>query len=133
MRNMNQKIVLIEDNERNLQLFTAVLELIPNIEILTETRGYKGLDLIKTTIPHLIILDVDLPEINGIDICIELRKLEKFKKTPILAVTSFAMKGDKERIMQAGFNEYFSKPIKISEFRLAVKNYLEKGTSGTLD
>jgi len=123
---MKQKIIIIEDNERNLQLFTAVLELIPDIEIITETRGSKGLGLIKSTIPALIILDIDLPEMNGIDICIELRKLEKFKKTPIIAVTSFAMKGDKERIMQAGFNDYFSKPIKISEFREVVNHYLKK-------
>jgi two-component system cell cycle response regulator DivK len=123
---MKQKLIIIEDNKRNLELFTAVLELIPDIDIVTETRGRKGFDLIKSIFPDLIILDVDLPDMNGIDICIELRKLEKFKKTPIIAVTSFAMKGDKERIMQAGFNEYFSKPIKISEFREVVKNYLKK-------
>ncbi len=59
---------------------------------------------------------------SGIDICKELRKIEKFKDIPIVAVTSFAMKGDKERILQASFNEYISKLININEFRQIVQN-----------
>ena len=107
-----------------MKLFRAILKLIPDVEILEETRGDSGLELVKSGNPDLVILDIQLPEISGIDICIELRKIEKFKEIPIIAVTSFAMKGDRERILSAGFTEYISKPIKVNEFREMVKGYL---------
>lgn len=121
---MTKNVYVIEDNEKNMKLFRAILKLIPDIGIFEETRGDLGLELIKSGDPDLIILDIQLPEMSGIDICIELRKIEKFKKIPILAVTSFAMKGDKERILSAGFDEYISKPIKVNDFRELVKNFL---------
>jgi len=108
-----------------MKLFRAILKLIPEVEIFEETRGDLGLELVKSGNPNLVILDIQLPEISGIDICTELRKIEKFKKIPIIAVTSFAMKGDRERILSAGFNEYISKPIKVKEFREMVKSYLK--------
>ena len=119
-----KKVYVVEDNEKNMKLFRAILKIIPDIEIFEETRGDLGLELIKSGNPDLVILDIQLPEMNGIEICSELRKIEKFKDTPIIAVTSFAMKGDKERIMEAGFNQYVSKPIKVQEFREVVKKYL---------
>ena len=122
---MIKSVYVIEDNEKNMKLFRAILKLIPDVEVFEETSGELGLELIKSGNPDLIILDIQLPEISGIDICIELRKIEKFKEIPIIAVTSFAMKGDKERILSAGFNEYISKPIKVNEFRELVKTYLK--------
>ncbi|MCJ7651631.1 MAG: response regulator [Candidatus Lokiarchaeota archaeon] len=119
-----KKVYVVEDNEKNMKLFRAILKIIPDIEISEETRGDLGFELIKSGNPDLVILDIQLPEMNGIEICSELRKIEKFKDTPIIAVTSFAMKGDKERIMEAGFNQYVSKPIKVQEFREVVKKYL---------
>ena len=119
-----KKVYVIEDNEKNMKLFRAILKLIPNIEIFEETQGDLGFELIKSGNPDLIILDIQLPKMNGIDICRELRKLKKYEKTPIIAVTSFAMKGDKERIMSAGFNNYIAKPIKVQEFRELISNYL---------
>ncbi len=122
---MTKNVYVVEDNEKNMKLFRAILKLIPGIKIFEETRGDTGLELIKTNDPDLIILDIQLPEISGIEICVELRKIEKFKETPIIAVTSFAMKGDKDRILSAGFNEYISKPIRVNEFRNLIKSYLE--------
>ena len=121
---MTKNVYVIEDNEKNMKLFRAILNLIPEIAIFEEMRGDTGLDLIKSGNPDLVILDIQLPELSGIEICIELRKIEKFKNTPIIAVTSFAMKGDKDRILSAGFSEYISKPIRVSDFRELVKNYL---------
>ena len=121
---MTKNVYVIEDNEKNMKLFRAILNLIPEITIFEEMRGDTGLDLIKSGNPDLVILDIQLPELSGIEICIELRKIEKFKNTPIIAVTSFAMKGDKDRILSAGFSEYISKPIRVNDFRELVKNYL---------
>jgi CheY-like chemotaxis protein len=121
---MTKNVYVIEDNEKNMKLFRAVLKLIPDINIFEETSGDLGLELIMSGNPDLIILDIQLPEISGIDICKKLRESDAFKDTPIIAVTSFAMKGDKDRILSAGFNEYISKPIKINDFRELVKAYL---------
>ena len=121
---MAKKIYVVEDNEKNMKLFKAVLNTIPDIEILAETHGTRAFEKIKENCPDLIILDIQLPEMSGIDICTELRKIEKYKDTPIIAVTSFAMKGDKERIMNAGFNDYISKPINIQSFRETIQNII---------
>lgn len=124
MVNKMKRVFVVEDNEKNMKLFRAILKIIPDIEVFEETRGDLGFELIKSGNPDIVILDIQLPEMNGIEICSELRKLDKFKDTPIIAVTSFAMKGDKERIMDAGFTQYVSKPIKVQEFREVVKKYL---------
>ena len=122
---MTKNVYVIEDNEKNMKLFKAILKLIPNVGVFEETRGDLGLELIKSGNPDLIILDIQLPEMSGMDICAELRKIKKFKEIPIIAVTSFAVKGDKERILSVGFNEYISKPIKVNDFRELVKKFLK--------
>jgi len=121
---MTKNVYVIEDNIKNMKLFKAILKLIPDIKIFSETRGDLGLELIKSGNPDLIILDIQLPEISGIDIAKELRNIDKFEETPIIAVTSFAMKGDRERILDVGINEYVPKPIKVQEFRELVKSLL---------
>ncbi len=121
---MTKKIYVIEDNEKNMSLFTAILKTIPEIEIITETRGDKGLDVIKNGNPDLIILDIQLPGINGIEICKELRKIDRFNKIPIIAVTAFTMKGDQETIMAAGFTQYISKPIRVMQFKEVITKYI---------
>lgn len=120
-----KKIIIVEDNRKNLELFKAVLGMIPNLEILAKENGKDGLELIKSEEPDIILLDIQLPDMKGTDICKELRKMKKFFNTPIIAVTSFAMKGDKERIIEAGFNDYVSKPLNILEFRKKIQNIIE--------
>ena len=119
-----KKVYLVEDNEKNMKLFRAIFKIMPDIKLFEETQGDLGLELIKTGEPDLIILDIQLPVINGIEICTELRAMDKFKDIPIIAVTSFAMKGDKERILEAGFSEYISKPIRVQEFRTLIDNLI---------
>jgi CheY-like chemotaxis protein len=119
-----KNVYVVEDNEKNMKLFRAILKLVPDISVFEETRGDLGFELIKSGNPDLVILDIQLPEMNGIEICTELKKMDKFKDIPFVAVTSFAMKGDKERILSAGFNQYVSKPIKVQEFRELIKTLL---------
>ena len=120
-----KKIVIIEDNKKNLELFKAVLGMIQNLEISAKENGKEGLKLIISEEPDIILLDIQLPDINGTEICKELRKMDKFKNTPIIAVTSFAMKGDKDRIIEAGFNDYVSKPLNIIDFRKKIQSIVE--------
>ena len=122
---MKKKIFVVEDNENNMILFKAVLNTMPNIEIDAETHGDRAFESLKSGNPDLIILDVHLPGMSGTEICKELRKIAKFKNTPIIAVTSFTMKGDKERILEAGFSTYITKPIKINDFRKTIQDFLE--------
>ncbi len=121
---MTKRVYVIEDNAKNMKLFKAILNLIPDIEIFEEVQGNTGFELIKSSEPDLIILDIQLPEMSGIEICTELRKIDRFKDIPIIAVTSFAMKGDKERILSAGFTTYVSKPIRVAEFRELISQYI---------
>ena len=122
---MTKKVYLIEDDKRNMKLFMAILKLIPECEVFTETRGNAGLELITQGEPDLVILDIQLPGMSGIEICRELKAKPKFKDVPFIAVTSFAMKGDKKRILEAGFDEYLSKPIQVAKFRDLVRQYVE--------
>jgi two-component system cell cycle response regulator DivK len=122
---MPKKVYLVEDNAKNMKLFHAILKLIPDIEIFSETRGDLGLELIKSGDPDLIILDIQLPDISGIEIAKKVRSIERFKNIPMIAVTSFAMRGDKERILSAGFDKYISKPIRVQKFRELVKSILK--------
>ncbi|MFX0103024.1 MAG: response regulator [Candidatus Hodarchaeota archaeon] len=121
---MTKRIYIIEDNEKNMSLFNAILKTINDVELFTEMRGDTGLKLIQDGNPDLIILDVQLPGINGIELCKELRKRENLKNIPIVAVTAFTMKGDQERILAAGFDKYISKPIRVKEFKEIITSYL---------
>jgi CheY-like chemotaxis protein len=120
-----KKIAIVEDNIKNLELFKAVLGMIPNVEIITAENGKDGLELIKTGNPDVILLDIQLPDMKGTAICKKLRMIDRFKDTPILAVTSFAMNGDKERIINSGFTDYLSKPLNTMDFRKKIQNLIE--------
>jgi len=122
---MTKQIYIVEDNKKNMELFIAVLETLPDLKIFTAIKGKEGLELIKSGNPDIIILDIQLPDINGTEICKELREIERFRTTPIIAVSSLAMKGDKEMIMKAGFDNYISKPIMIKDFREFIQNLLK--------
>lgn len=121
-----KQVYIVEDNEKNMKLFRAILNLIDNIEVNEAMRGDTGLEMIENadSVPDLVILDIQLPEISGIEICKKLRKQEKFKDVIMIAVTSFAMKGDKERIISAGFDKYISKPVKVADFRSLIESYV---------
>lgn len=122
---MLKYVYVIEDDPKNMKLFKAILRKVKNIEIKTAMEGKKGLEMIENGNPDLIILDIKLPEISGTKICQRLRKQKKFKDVPIIAVTAYAMNGDQERILKAGFNEYLTKPIKVNNFRKTINRYLE--------
>ncbi len=121
-----KKIFVVEDDRKSLDLFKAVLNTIKNIEIITEKRGNQALHKIKEEKPDLIILDIQLPEMSGIEICKALRGEGMFMSIPIIAVTAYVMEGDEERIMEAGFTKYISKPIRVKEFRKVISEFLSQ-------
>jgi two-component system cell cycle response regulator DivK len=129
MTSPSSKLVLIvEDNDLNMKLFRDLLE--AHKYRTTHTRN--GLDVIPMAREHkpdLIIMDIQLPEVSGLEVTKWLKEDVDLKKIPIIAVTAFAMKGDEERIRASGCEEYLSKPIAVNKFIETVKRYLEPKTS----
>lgn len=120
-----KKVYIIEDEKLNLELYLAVLNQIENIEVIYETVGDRGLALIKLGDPDLIILDYDIPVMNGVTICKELRKIERFQKIPIIVISSSPIKGNKDDVFrEAGFDKWFEKPLNIKEFKENIENIL---------
>jgi two-component system, cell cycle response regulator DivK len=112
---MKQKILIIEDNEQNMYMLAYLLEN-NNYEVLQSFNGIDGIAMAKKTKPDAILLDIQLPEMDGYAIARELRKNEKLAEIPIIAVTSYAMTGDKEKAFEAGATGYIEKPIDPDTF-----------------
>jgi CheY-like chemotaxis protein len=122
---IKKKIVIVEDQKQFLELYKAIFDKMNNIQTLFETSGERGFELIKSENPNLIILDYKLPEMDGITLCKELRKIERFQKTPIIAVSSSPIKGNKKQIFSnAGYDKLLEKPINLKQFRKVVRRYL---------
>jgi len=111
---MNEKILIVEDNPRNMRLITMTLRA-KGYTLLEATDGEEALDMAVRERPDLIIMDIELPKINGLAVTRKLRKTPEFSHVPIIAVTAWAMKGDRERVIEAGCDAYLPKPINTRE------------------
>ena len=109
------KILVVEDNEMNMRLFTDLLKT-KNYEVFECMKGSKALDMVKQIHPDLVVMDIQMPEVSGIDVTKMIRETPTVAKTLILAVSAFAMKSEEERILKAGVDGYISKPISIPIF-----------------
>ena len=120
---MPKKILIVEDNDLNLKLFRDLLE--ANGYLTVETKdGMKATDLVRMEKPDLILMDIQLPEISGLDVTRKIKADKSIADIPIIAVTAFAMKDDEEKILRAGCEAYISKPISIMHFLETVKKFL---------
>jgi CheY-like chemotaxis protein len=120
---MPEKILVVEDNEQNRMLMRQILTHY-GYEVLEATDGLTGLEMARAHLPALILLDIQMPVMNGLAVIRELRNDPEVSKIKAIAVTSFAMKGDRERALQAGFDEYVTKPIDTRKFVALVKEIL---------
>lgn len=120
---MKGKILVIEDNEQNLYLIRYILEDCGH-EVFSATEGREGIALAASLLPDLILLDIQLPIMNGYDVARRLRENPDLADTPIVAVTSYAMPGDKEKAMEAGCSGYIEKPIDPDTIDRQVEGYL---------
>lgn len=117
------KILIVEDNEMNMRLFSDLLKT-KGYEIIECLEGPKALDIVKSEKPDLILMDIQMPEISGLEVTAQIRKTPEIADTRIVAVSAFAMSGDKEKILAAGCNDYISKPISIPLFFETVEKNL---------
>lgn len=120
---MAKTIMIVEDNELNMKLFNDLLRA-HGYETLPMRNGHEALDALKTKRPDLIIMDIQLPQISGLEVTRIIKQDEALKHIPVIAVTAFAMKGDEERIRQGGCEGYLSKPISVVAFLETVKSFL---------
>jgi len=120
---MKEKILIVEDNPWNMRLTEMTLRG-RNYTLLKATDGEEALDMATRERPDLIIMDIQLPRINGLEVTQRLRQMVVFNHTPIIGVTAHAMKGDKERIIGAGCDAYLPKPINTRELPKLVAEML---------
>jgi CheY-like chemotaxis protein len=120
---MTEKILLIEDNEQNRILMRQILGR-QGYDLLEATDGLTGIEMARAHRPALILLDIQMPVMNGFMVIRELQNDVELRKIKVIAVTSFAMKGDREKALQAGFDEYVTKPIDTRTFPELVKQIL---------
>ncbi len=120
---MKKRILIVEDNELNLKLFRDLLTA-HGYETIETKEGLEAIRLTKSDKPDLILMDIQLPEVSGLDVTRRLKSDSSISDIPIIAVTAFAMKDDEEKILAAGCEAYISKPISIMPFLNTVRRFL---------
>ncbi len=123
LQTMPKKILIVEDNELNMKLFSDLLG--AHGYDTKETReGLKAIKLAKQYKPDLILMDIQLPEVSGLEVTKWLKDDKALADIPVVAVTAFAMKGDEKRIRAGGCEAYISKPITVSSFLATIRKFL---------
>jgi two-component system cell cycle response regulator DivK len=120
---MAKTILIVEDNELNMKLFNDLLQAHGYTTLQTKD-GREALNLARDHRPDLILMDIQLPEISGLEITRMLKADESLKGIPVIAVTAFAMKGDEEKIREGGCEGYIAKPISVANFLQTVAKFL---------
>ena len=127
MTEADKKILYIEDNKDNRKLVTRVLQA-AGFDVATVEDGMKGLVFVKENTPDLILIDLQLPELDGYTVTKELRKMPKLKDTPIIALTANVLKEDRDRSFAAGCNGFIHKPIDVDRLPEQLATFLEKAS-----
>jgi len=120
---MKEKILVVEDNPQNMRLIEMTLRG-ENYTLLKATDGEEALEMTARERPDLILMDIRLPRMSGLEVTKKLRETPAFSHTPIIGITAYAMKGDKEKVIESGCNAYLPKPINTRELPRVVKEML---------
>ena len=121
---MTKTVLIVEDNDLNMKLFCDLLDA-NGYQTIKSTTGKDALKLVKTKLPDLVLMDIQLPDVSGLDVTRQIKDDAKTKDIPVIAITAFAMKGDEEKIRQGGCEAYMSKPISVPKFLKMVRSFLE--------
>ena len=120
---MAKTILIVEDNELNMKLFNDLLERSGHATLRTKS-GVEAIALAREHHPDLILMDIQLPEVSGLEVTQWLKDDEQLRSIPVIAVTAFAMKGDEDKIRQGGCEAYLSKPISVAKFFETIDHFL---------
>ncbi|NCC21559.1 MAG: response regulator [Alphaproteobacteria bacterium] len=121
---MTKTVLIVEDNELNMKLFHDLLEA-HGIATIESRSGNEVLEIARNRKPDLILMDIQLPEVSGLEVTKWLKDDEELRDIPVIAVTAFAMKGDEQKIRNGGCEDYISKPISVSRFIEVIQKYLQ--------
>ncbi|MEM7172279.1 MAG: response regulator [Pseudomonadota bacterium] len=116
-------VLVVEDNDLNMKLFHDLLEA-HGYHILQTKDGVEALNLAREHHPDLILMDIQLPEVSGLEVTRWIKEDQDLCQIPVVAVTAFAMKGDEEKIREGGCEAYIAKPISVSSFLATVRRFL---------
>jgi len=122
---MKEKILIVEDNPQNMRLVEMTLKG-GGYALLKATNGEEALDLATREQPDLIIMDMQLPKVSGLEVTKRLRQISAFDHIPIIALTAYAMEGEREKFIEAGCDAYLSKPISTRELPGMVTTILQQ-------
>jgi len=122
---MAKTILIVEDDPKNLTLFRDLLQ-VSGYKTIEAIDGKQGIELAKASKPDLILMDIQMPEMDGLEATRILKADATTSNIPVIALTAYAMEGDKERILGAGCDGYLAKPIDIKEFLKEVAEYLAR-------
>ena len=122
---LSKTILIVEDNELNMKLFNDLLES-KGYKIIQTANGLNAVELAREHKPNLILMDIQLPEVSGLEVTKWLKADDELAHIPVIAVTAFAMKGDEEKILQGGCEAYISKPISVAKFLATIQSFIEK-------
>ncbi len=122
-RTETKTVLIVEDNELNMKLFNDLLEA-HGYQTLQTRDGIDALKMAREHKPDLILMDIQLPEVSGLEVAKWIKEDDELKSIPIIAVTAFAMKGDEENIKQGGCEAYIAKPISVARFLETVEHFL---------
>jgi two-component system cell cycle response regulator DivK len=117
---MGKRILIVEDEPKNLKLFRDLLQKF-GFETIEATDGEQGVELAKTTEPDLILMDIMMPKMDGLEATRTIKAQPNCRQIPIIALTSYAMKGDRERAIEAGCDGYITKPVDIRELMKSIE------------
>ena len=120
---MAKTVLIVEDNELNMKLFRDLLEA-HGYQTRGTSNGFEALDLDRTLRPDLILMDIQLPQVSGLEVTRWIKDDPELRVIPVVAVTAFAMKGDEERIREGGCEAYSSKPISVGKFIETVRRFI---------
>ena len=120
---MAKTVLIVEDNELNMKLFHDLLEA-QGYKTVGTRNGVDALELARKHHPDLVLMDIQLPEVSGLEVTKWLKDDPQLKSIPVVAVTAFAMKGDEERIREGGCEAYLSKPISVGKFIETIRHFL---------
>ena len=118
-------VLIVEDNELNMKLFHDLLDA-HGYKTLQTRSGIEALKIAREQRPDLILMDIQLPEVSGLEVTRWLKDDEELREIPVIAVTAFAMKGDEEKIREGGCESYIAKPISVANFVETVKKFLDR-------
>jgi two-component system cell cycle response regulator DivK len=128
MTALEQVVLVVEDTNSNMMLCHDLLRAC-GCSVMQATDGHSGWQMAQEHRPNLIIMDIQLPGMSGLEVLARLKADKDLQAIPVIALTAFAMKGDEESFLQSGFDHYVSKPISVPDFLQMVKNFLGRNSS----